>query len=349
MRRIIHMDRDAFFAQVEQLDHPQWRGKPLIVGGNSDRGVVATCSYEARKYGVRSAMSTVVAKKLCPNAIFVSGNMARYMEISKQIFTYLESQYTIFEQVSVDEAYIDVTDETLCALEIAKKIKDDVLALTGLTISVGISYNKFLAKLASEWEKPNGLFVIHPEMIPHILLPLPIGKIHGLGKKSCERLNRIGIFTVGDLYVYPKALVFNLLGEAWGNEIIQYIHGVDTRPVQASYERKSYGKETTLSCDTSDKASILSLLHDYLETICCELDEKKLIAKTLTLKIKYSDFEQFTKRHSLEHHTMHSAIWHQTLDCTFDSIDLRKPVRLVGVTLSNFESEAVEQFHWFDL
>ena len=191
-KTIIHFDIDAFFASVEQLDHPEYRGKPLIVGGDSDRSVVSTCSYEARKFGVRSAMSIVVAKKLCPHGIFVYGNMKRYSDLSKQIFEFIESNFDRVQRVSIDEVYIDVTGLG-DPWQLAAQIKKHVLALTGLTISIGISYNKFLSKLASDWNKPNGIFEIKSSDMPNLLFPLPILKIHGLGKKTCEKLNRIGI------------------------------------------------------------------------------------------------------------------------------------------------------------
>lgn len=344
-RRIIHFDIDAFFASVEQLDYPEYRGKPLIVGGKSDRGVVATCSYEARKYGVRSAMSSVVAQKLCPQGIFVHGRMGRYQEISVKIFKYIEEKFEHVERVSIDEAYIDVTCEKETTMEIACQIKNDIHSITGLTISVGISYNKFLAKLASDWKKPDGIFEIKSRNIPDILMPLPIIKIHGLGKKTCERLNRIGIFTIEDLYQYPESLLGDILGESWSKEIVQRIHGIDQRQVIENHTRKSYGKETTLSEDTIDRTVILSILEDYLTKIHTGLSKRSLTTKTLTIKIKYYDFEQFTKSHSLDYHTNNFGVLNEALQNMFTNLQLVKPVRLVGLTASNLESEAYKQFN----
>jgi len=198
-RKILHVDMDAFFAAVEQLDHPELRGKAVIVGSSSERGVVATCSYEARVFGIHSAMSGPVAKRLCPHAIFVRGNHARYSQVSKEVFTIIEGLANTIEKVSIDEAYIDITDLYQSPLYVAKAIKQAVYEATGLTISVGISYNKFLAKLASDWNKPDGLFEIKEEDLVALLDDLPIIKVHGLGKKSVARLNRIGIFTIKDL------------------------------------------------------------------------------------------------------------------------------------------------------
>lgn len=347
LRKIIHFDIDAFFASVEQLDHPEYRGKPLIVGGDSDRSVVSTCSYEARVYGVRSSMSIVVAKKLCPNGLYVYGNMRRYGEISKQIFSMVEETFDVMQQVSIDEAYIDVT-ELGDPWEIARNLKEKVFALTGLTISVGISYNKFLAKLASDWNKPNGIFEIKQSDIPSILLPLPIIKIHGLGKKTCEKLNRIGIFTIEDLYQYPTDLLNNIIGESWAKEIVDRIHGIDERPVKEYGERKSYGKETTLEVDSDDRAMLMGILEQYLIRIHKKLDEKGLMAKTLTIKIKYFDFEHFTKSHSMEYHTNDYRVLQETLHRLFESIELAKPVRLIGLTFSNLEDVDYKQFNMLE-
>ncbi len=343
-RRIIHFDIDAFFASVEQLDHPEYKGLPVIVGGDSDRSVVSTCSYEARKYGVRSAMSIVVAKKLCPNGIYVYGNMKRYSELSQQIFETIESRFDSVQRVSIDEAYIDVTDFPDPWI-IAHEIKKVVNQMTGLTISVGISYNKFLAKLASDWNKPNGIFEIKSEDIPNILLPLPIIKIHGLGKKTCEKLNRIGIFTIEDLYHYPSELLNNIIGESWAKEIVDRIRGIDNRPVQEYAERKSYGKETTFEVDTSNRAEIYAILLKYLTRIQHKLEEKGLMPRTLTIKIKYFDFEQFTKSHSLEYNTNDYQILKENLDSLFENLELSKSVRLVGLTFSNLEDTDYKQFN----
>lgn len=346
-RRIIHFDIDAFFASVEQLDHPEYKGLPVIVGGDSDRSVVSTCSYEARKYGVRSAMRIVVAKKLCPNGIYVYGNMKRYSELSQQIFEYIESRFESVQRVSIDEAYIDVTDCEDPWL-IAHDIKKAVNLMTGLTISVGISYNKFLAKLASDWNKPDGIFEIKREDIPALLLPLPIIKIHGLGKKTCEKLNRIGIFTIEDLYHYPSDLLNNIIGESWAKEIVERIHGIDNRPVREYAERKSYGKETTFEADTSDRSEIYAVLLKYLIRIQQKLEEKSLMPRTLTIKIKYFDFEQFTKSHSLEYNTNDYGVLKENLDIMFENLELSKPVRLVGLTFSNLEDADYKQFNFYE-
>lgn len=345
-RKILHFDIDAFFASVEQLDHPEYRGKPLIVGGTSDRGVVATCSYEARAYGVKSAMSNVKAHKLCPNGIFVRGRMQRYQDISARIFEYIEAHFDIYEKVSIDEAYIDISEIQTSPMAIAKKIKKDIHQLTGLTISVGISYNKFLAKLASDWNKPDGIFEIKKSDIPELLKPLPIIKIHGLGKKTAERLNRIGIFTIEDLYNYPQDLLQTILGE---RDVYDRIHGIDLRPIVRNYERKSYGKETTLDVDIDDQHEITTYLLDYLDKIYEVMKGKKWLCKTLVVKIKYTDFEQITRSHSFDNYTNHYETLKEGLYLLIDQIDFYKPVRLVGLTISNLESDHFRQFSLLDL
>lgn len=349
MRCILHFDIDAFFASVEQLDNPEYRGKPLIVGGDSDRGVVATCSYEARKFGVRSAMSIVVAKKLCPNGIYVMGRMRRYQEISKQIFSYMRTHFDHVEVVSIDEAYIDVSFEQEPPYEIAKRIKKDVHEMTGLTVSVGISYNKFLAKLASDWNKPDGIFEIKNGDVPNLLLPLPIIRIHGLGKKTCQKLNNIGIFTISDLYQYPRPFLNSFLGESYAKEIYDRIHGIDNRPVEEYHDRKSYGKETTLEEDSEDQVLIKSILDKYLVRIQKALDERSLMGRTMTIKVKYHDFEQFTKSYSLDYHTNNLKILQETLDSVFESLVLEKAVRLIGLTISNLEDQDYKQFNLLEL
>jgi len=347
-RTIVHFDIDAFFASVEQLDNPELRNQPVIVGGNSERGVVATCSYEARKFGVRSAMSSVVAKRKCPNAIFVKPRMSRYSEISQSIFEYIESIGCDIQRVSVDEGYLDITPLDVSPIQFAKQLKEAIFALTGLTISVGISYNKFLAKLASDWNKPDGIFEIAPSQIPDLLLPLPIIKIHGLGKKTCEKLNRVGIFTIEDLYSYPQEALATLMGGHFSKEIIDRIHGIDTRPVKVEHERKSYGKETTLEEDTMDRDYLQGILETFFNKLITKLSAKKMIAKTLTIKVKYNDFEQFTRSYSLEKATHHEILLRDALYRLYEQIEFDKPVRLIGLSFSNLEAIEFEQFNLLD-
>lgn len=346
--KIIHFDFDAFYASVEQRDRPEYQNKPVIIGGRSNRGVVATCSYEARKFGIKSAMSIVLARKKCPQGIFIPPDMDKYTSVSKEIFKLLENRFDKIEKVSIDEGYIDVTSIDKSPIEIAQELKKIVYDSTGLTISVGISYNKFLAKLASDWKKPNGLFEIQHSDIPEILKPLPIRKIHGIGHKSCEKLNRIGLFKIEDLYQYPEQLIRDQLGDALGRVVMERIHGIDLREVIITSERKSYGKETTFSYDLVDRSEIFMHLENYLNESLDYLNKRSLSAKTIVLKFKYDDFEQFTKSHTLEHHTHQKSSYDNVLKMLFQSIELTKPVRLIGVTLSNLQKAENQQMSFFD-
>lgn len=348
-RKILHVDMDAFFASVEQVDHPELKGKPIIVGGSSERGVVATCSYEARVFGVHSAMSSQVAKRLCPHAIFIRGNHHRYSEVSHQIFEIIESMTTTVEKVSIDEAYLDVSDLYQSPHYIAKKIKSAVYEATGLTVSVGISYNKFLAKLASDWQKPDGLFEIKEEDVETLLDGLPIIKVHGLGKKSVARLNRIGIYTVKDLKKYSVEDLSNFLGEQWAEEIYKRIRGIDPRPVGHVGSRKSFGRETTLKVDTTDRDYLEGLLFEFLDEVVAQLKKKERLARTVTIKVKYEDFESITRSHSMETYTDDKSRLAETMQLVFSKMALKRKVRLIGVSLSNvIEGDAV-QMSLFDL
>lgn len=333
-RKILHVDMDAFFAAVEQLDHPEWQGKPVIVGGVSRRGVVSTASYEARVYGVHSAMPGFQAKKLCPHGIFVRGNMQRYKEISDQVFKILGDVTDIIQPVSIDEAYLDVTGIFHSPEYIGKYIKKRVKEETGLTISVGISYNKFLAKLASEWNKPDGFYVITKDMVPDILKPLAISKVHGLGKKSVERLNRIGIFTIGDLLQYRKEDLKLFLG-SWGEEIYERIRGIDDRPVNLDRERKSIGKETTLKEDTDDKEVMKACLLDFSESVAKVMKRKSVEAKTVTVKFKTKDFEGHTRSRTLSMPVSRAEDIYEEAVHVLEQIDFPKKIRLIGLSMSN--------------
>ncbi|SHI51729.1 DNA polymerase-4 [Dethiosulfatibacter aminovorans DSM 17477] len=347
-KKILHVDLDAFFASVEQLDNPKLKGKPVIVGGTSKRGVVATCSYEARKYGVHSAMSSVMAHKLCPNGIFVRGHMERYKEISSQVFEILHEVTDSIQQMSIDEAYLDITDLDEDPHDIAVWIKEEVKNRIGITISIGISYNKFLAKLASDWNKPDGIFKITEEDIPDILIPLPVLKVHGLGKKTAAKLNNIGIFTIGDLLQYDIKSLSYIFGQSRAEEIYNRIRGIDNRSIKVTSIRKSYGRETTFSEDTKDREYIREVLDIYLLKITDRLKKSNKLAKTVTVKIKYEDFEQITRSHSLTSYTSSYDLFKEAMDLVLDGVELKKKVRLAGVSLSNISDSEHYQMSIFD-
>lgn len=346
-RVILHVDMDAFFASVEQLDNKSLRGKPVIVGGVSERGVVSTCSYEARKYGVHSAMPIFIAQKLCPHGIYLRTRMFRYKEISNQVFNILKDVTEIIQPLSIDEAYLDITHSKFeSGIEAARYIKNRVLKEVGLTISVGISYNKFLAKLASDWNKPNGIKIITKEMIPDILLPFPVSKIHGIGKKSVERLNNIGIFTVKDLYEMPKSFYIEYLGK-YGLEIYDRIRGIDNREVEVERDRKSYGKERTLKTDTNDKEELMLYLKDFSNEISKYLIRDNVEGKTITVKYKTSDFQNHTRSKTLNYYTNDFEEIYKTCEEILGNEEINEGVRLIGVTVSSFKENTLEQLSLF--
>ncbi|MDU5109868.1 MAG: DNA polymerase IV [Clostridium sp.] len=346
-RIILHVDMDAFFASVEQLDNKALRGKPVIVGGVSERGVVSTCSYEARKYGVHSAMPVFIARKLCPHGIFVRTRFYRYKEISNKVFNILKDVTSIIEPLSIDEAYLDITDcKFKSGLEAAKYIKYRVLKEVGLTISVGISYNKFLAKLASDWNKPNGIMIIDKEMMPDLLMPFPISKIYGLGKKSVEKLNNMGIFIVKDLYEMPKEFYIEYLGK-YGLEIYDRIRGIDNREVVAVRDRKSFGKETTLKSDTNDKEELLAYLKGFSKEISNYLINKNIYGKTITVKYKTESFVNHTRSKTLNYYTNDFNEIYSTCEEIVENENIIENIRLIGLTISSFKENTIEQLTLF--
>ncbi|MFV9568445.1 DNA polymerase IV [Thermoanaerobacter mathranii] len=346
-RKIIHVDMDAFFASVEQHDNPEYKGKPVIVGGLSGRGVVSTCSYEARKYGIHSAMPMYVARKLCPHGIFLSVRRKRYEEVSKQIFDILYSITPLVEPVSIDEAYLDVTDIDKNPEVIAKEIKKKVKETTGLTISAGVSYNKFLAKLASDWNKPDGFTVITEDMIPDILKPLPVSKVYGIGEKSEERLKSMGINTIGDLLKLSQENLVEIFGKV-GVEIYLRIRGIDERPVETMREIKSIGKEKTLEKDTKDKKLLLHYAKLFSDIISEELFRAGLYARTVTVKIKTSDFAIHTKSKTLNKYIRLSEDIYNVAYEIIENIKLDQYIRLIGLSVSNLSAVKYEQLSFLD-
>lgn len=344
---ILHVDMDAFFASVEQRDNPELKGKPVIVGGVSERGVVSTCSYEARKYGVHSAMPIFMAKEKCPNGIFISGRYGRYTKVSQDIFKILNDVTSLIEQVSIDEGYLDISHSRFkSGMEAARYIKTRVFKETGLTISVGISYNKFLAKLASDWNKPNGIKEISRDMVPDILLPLPLSKVHGLGKVSVAKLNNMGIFYVRDLYRMDKNFYIEYLGKN-GFDIYERIRGIDNRQIETVRERKSVGKERTLKFDTDNKEELLQYIKEFSFEIEELLNAKNVAGKTVTLKFKTKEFENHTRSRTLNNYiSNHVEIFNVSKEL-LESEELTSTLRLIGVSISSFKEKEIEQMTLF--
>jgi DNA polymerase-4 len=339
-RKIIHIDMDDFYASIEQRDHPEWRGKPVIVGGDPERrGVVATCSYEARVFGVHSAMPSRTAARLCTHAIFVPPRFAVYREVSAQIMSIFRTMTDLVEPLSLDEAYLDVTHNFRgepSATRVAQEIKARIYAETGLTASAGVSFNKFIAKLASDYRKPDGLTVIPPARAEQFLARMPIGKFFGVGRVTAARLQEHGIETGADLRRLSEAELRALLHER-GGSLYQQVRGRDDREVQPTRERKSIGKETTLVEDTRDERMLLGLLAQLASQVEQRLRELGLVARTLTLKLKWHDFTLMTRSitsatYCRDAETMTTALGPVLLASLQAEA---RSVRLIGVTVSH--------------
>lgn len=340
MRTILHVDIDAFYASVEELDDPSIIGKPVAVGGRSEHGIVTTANYEARKYGIHSAMPMFMAKNLCDNLTVKPMRRARYLEKSKEVFDILKTFTDKIEKVSIDESYLDVTGMGYDK-NIAKKLQDKVYKETGLNVSVGLSYNKFLAKLASDWNKPKGIKVITPDDVPDILLPLDISKVHGIGKKSENKLKSLGINTVEDLYELPESFLVELFKKK-GTEIYDRIRGIDNRKVEVDVLRKSLGTETTFEI-TSSRETLKNHLKDFAEEISEELIYKEISGYTLTLKLKNENFVIKTRSKTyISPIYRDDDIYKKGVDI-FNEVYNGEKIRLIGLTVSNLENINIRQ------
>lgn len=340
MRTIMHVDMDAFFAAVEVLDHPEYAGKPLIIGGRKDtpRGVVSTASYEARKFGVHSAMPISKAVVLCPDGIFIPGRMARYQEVSNQIQAIFPEFSPLVEPLSIDEAFLDMSgcEHFYPSLEeMGHTLKRRIKAKTGITASVGIAPNKFLAKLASDWQKPDGLFVIRPSDVQHFLLDLPVGKLWGVGKKSEAVLHSLNLYHVRDILPHSLTWLQEKVGSALGSQIYYLSRGLDDRPVAPASEAQSIGHEITFPEDQESLAFLRQQLAQMSEKVGWRLREHELYARTVSIKVRFHDFRTITRSHTLNY-SFHDddTIFREALHL-LEQIKLQ-PVRLLGVTVSNF-------------
>lgn len=334
---ILHIDMDAFYASVEERDNPKLKGKPLIVGGNSNHGIVTTANYEARKYGIHSAMPIFMAKQMCPKGIFVPTRINRYRDVSKEVFIVLNEFTKILEPVSIDEAYLDLSHIEGEKTDTCLRIKNKVFEKTGLTLSMGLSYNKFLAKLASDWNKPDGIKIISSDMVPEILLPLSIKKIHGIGKKTAKKLNDIGVYKVKDLIDLSESFLVELLGKH-GSEIFLRIRGIDNRKLETERERKSLGTETTFEVASRDKDDLRKYLYDFSLEIEAELKEKNIQGRTITLKIKDEDFLSKTRSRTLDCDINKWEDIFKLSSLLLDELKINKKIRLIGLTISNLSS-----------
>lgn len=340
-RKIIHIDMDAFFASVEQRDFPDYRGKPLIVGGDPNgRGVVAAASYEVRAFGVHSAMSCFEAKRRCPHAIFVRPRFTVYRQVSQQIRQIMLRLTPLVEPLSLDEAYLDVTnsnDHQGSATLMANWLREQIHLQTGLTASAGVSYNKMLAKIASDLNKPNGIAVITPTDAPDFIDRLPIEQFHGIGGATAARLHQMGIHHGADLRNTPLESLTKAFGKR-GRFYHNIANGTDTRSVMPVRRHKSVGSETTFRTDLTDDTAIRQHIHQQNAAAFAHLLSKQRQAYTITLKIKYANFTQITRSHTLHTPFSSAESAHHWLDKLFADIPRHMPLRLVGVTYSGLVS-----------
>lgn len=334
---------DAFYASVEQRDNPELRGKPVIVGGQpNSRGVVAACSYEARVFGIHSAMPSSRAYRLCPEAIFVKGRFDAYREASRQLHEIFHEYTELIEPLSLDEAYLDVTHCLQCqgsATLIAMEIKQKVRERMNLVASAGVSYNKFLAKIASDMDKPDGLYVIRPEQAESFIASLPVRKFHGVGKATELKMHKHGIQIGADLRTWSEADLGSVFGKS-GSYYYRIARGVDERPVRADRIRKSIGKENTFADDLIDLAEIRQRLSDIAEQIAALLAKREILAKTLTLKVKYNDFTQITRAYSYKSYFRLAEEMMEMVPALMGKTELgQRPCRLLGLSVSSLRNQ----------
>ena len=342
-RKIIHIDMDAFYASVEQRDFPELRGKPLVVGGDPNgRGVVAAASYEVRQFGVRSAMSCYEARKRCPEVIFVRPRFEVYRAVSSDIRNIMYSLTPHIEPLSLDEAYLDVTGLTVhkgSATLMANWLRAQILQHTGLTASAGVSFNKMLAKTASDINKPNGTAIITPEDADAFISTLPIERFHGIGKATARRLHAMGVTNGADLRRMSAEVLINEFGKR-GQFYHDIAHGRDERAVKSERLHKSVGSETTFRENLNDDTALRVQIYEQNADAFSQLHKKNLIAHTITLKVKYADFTQITRTHTLTTAFSSAESAHYWLDKLFLDIPRQLPIRLVGVTFSSLTPAA---------
>jgi nucleotidyltransferase/DNA polymerase involved in DNA repair len=347
MRSILHVDMDAFYASVEQFDHPEWKGKPVIVGADpkkgKGRGVVAACSYEARKFGVHSALPISRAWKLCPEGVYVRPRMDRYFEVSKQVMAVFRRYTDLVEPLSIDEAFLDITGSaTLLGApeQIASTIKKEIRATTGLTASVGLGPNKFVAKIASDQKKPDGLVIVAEKGVAEFLRDLPISRLWGVGPKTEHRLREMGFNTIGEIAAARRESLVGTLG-LLGEHLHQLSHGRDDRPVEPNWEPKSIGSETTFEEDTDDRQLLLTTILALSDNVAQRLRKNGYRARKVTLKLRYSNFETHTKQRSLDKTFTTGEEIAAVARTLFATFELKK-IRLIGVSAGDLRREGDE-------
>ncbi len=346
----MHVDMDAFFASVEQRENPELKGQPVIVGGSvSDRGVVAAASYEARKFGIRSAMSMAKALRLCPQAVRLPANFQAYREASRTVMNILKSVADVVEPVSIDEAYLDISHQAMDfehAEAIGRRVKNEIHLQTQLTASIGIGPNKFLAKIASDYDKPDGFFVIHPHEIDTFLAPLPVRVIPGVGARTEERLSQMNIRTVEELRGHEMHHLIDALGEKHGARLYQLARGIDTNEVLSHRVRKSVSQERTFSYDLSERSVMKLFLRELSEEVADILEKKKLRGRSIGLKVRFNDFQIATRSVSLDHYTQEAGEITDIVHLMIDRLDFNgRKVRLLGVRIATLDNQPTHTSH----
>ncbi|MGE5255217.1 MAG: DNA polymerase IV [Hyphomicrobiales bacterium] len=335
---ILHIDMDAFYASVEQLDNPWLRGRCVIVGGTSGRGVVSAASYEARKFGVRSAMPVYRARQLCPQGVFIHPRMDRYQEVSGRVMEILREFSPLVEPVSIDEAFLDLTGtEQLFGspAELSRTIKNRIREAVHLTCSVGAAPNRFLAKVASDFQKPDGLTVIQPDQVAAFIDRLPIDKVPGVGPRTQPRLEQLGVRFLGDIRRFPEPTLESIFG-AYGRRLLELSRGIDPTPVTPDSKAKSVSSECTLEADTADPAALTRCLLEQADEVAAGLRKEGVKARTVVLKIRHADFKRFTRRTTFDPPTQSSKVLYRHAARLLREYRFTQKVRLVGLGATGF-------------
>lgn len=343
---IIHVDMDAFYASIEMRDNPQLKGKPVIIGGTSKRGVVSTASYEAREYGVHSAMPIVKAKSLCPKGIYLKPDHQKYKEVSNQIQEIFTDYTDLVEPLSLDEAFLDVSENNKNSVQVGRQIKRRINKELQLTASIGISYNKFLAKLASDFNKPDGFKVISPRNAKSLLAKLDVEELWGVGPKTAAKLKEYNLYKIQDILNVNLKFLIDEFGKK-GYQIYKLARGKDKREVTPPGTPKSIGKETTFQEDIADKLILSEKLKELSEKVAKRVKNKDVFGKTVTLKLKYEDFEVLSRSKTVDNYINEQQDIYQIADELLQSEELKKKVRLIGVTLNNLEDTVYQQLQLF--
>ena len=340
MKYIFHIDCDAFYASCEELRNPKLKKRPMAVGGLTNKSIITTANYEARKFGIHSAMPVFIAKDLCPHLLLVKVDHPYYKDKSREVFNLIKTHANLFEQVSIDEAYVEIDHEK--PIDFAKNLQREILDKTGIPISIGISYNKFLAKLASDWDKPFGIKYIDKEEASRILPNLDVGRVHGIGKRATAKLNNIGIYKVADLLKLDRLFLEDLFGKG-GDYIYDVIRGVDNRPINPLRDRKSIGKERTFRQNTNDKKILKEYLNNLADLIEVEMIKKDIRAKTVSIKLKDENFKNQTRSITLQEPIFRANDIYEEASILLDEAFKGEYIRLIGISLSNLSDMNIDQ------